>query len=65
MIPEPTQCPVPVFQSSGFRYATRYEEHDWRLFSREPHAAGGGLFTETWYCTKCRRVETFQREEGE
>jgi hypothetical protein len=65
MIPHPTQCPRPVFQSSGLHWGTRYEEHDWRLLSREEKDDHATLFVETWYCTKCRRVETFEREEGE
>ncbi len=75
---EPTECRVPVFQS-GTLYATRGEQHDWRLHAREPKLAyrteeqegapGYGTvvvsahgFTETWYCSKCRRVEV--REVG-
>jgi hypothetical protein len=73
-----TQCPRPVFQSSGLHWGTTWELHDWRLYSREekiehetvhqPNAPGygnvvmipTGVFVETWYCTKCRRVETYE-----
>ena len=38
--------------------------HDWRLWERIPHVptpedvmAGEYHFFETWYCTRCRRIE--------
>jgi hypothetical protein len=45
-------CNVP---GTALPHMTHGHPHDWRLWERKWYRDGG--WQETWYCTKCRKIE--------
>lgn len=70
-------CRVPVYRESGYLYGSKVVgAHDWRLLSREraytfvsdappSMSIKQKGWIETWYCTRCRFVDTVETEEEE